>query len=216
GYLNDPEKQEIRKLNFVAILSALKSIATGAYEKEALEDYQKIPENDSKLYDLKLTDLEYNLNGNNYILDIGINHYEVPNGTSGYYYRGQIADQGDLSTNFGYTSQDLDGYQVVFGKVHPKIFNSIKEVENLDQRAILAEGYSYVMVRNLPKKKNYIDLPVNIVSENFKSPSKMQVGVNPNFFLFKNGKVRFAMVNGFLVDLEKFDPKAVKNALILR
>lgn len=216
GFLNDPEKQEIRKLNFVAILSALRSIATGAYEQETLENYQKIPENDSKLYDLKLTGLEYDLLGKNYILDIGINHHEVPNGNNRYYIRSQIADQGDLSTNYGYTSRDFAGYKIVFGKTHPKIFNTVKELENIDHQSILSDGYSYVRVRNLPEKKNYIDIPVNIVGENFKSPSKISVGSNPNFFLSKDGNLRYAIINGFLLDLEKFDPEAVKNALLLR
>ena len=215
GNFNDPEKQEIRKLNFVTILSALRSISNASYEKETLEDYQKIPENDSKLFDLKLTGLEYDLHGEKYILDLGINHHEVPSGNS-YYYRSQIADQGDLSTNFGYSGLDLSGYKILFGKIHPKIFNTVSEVEKLEPGSILSQGYSYVRVRTLPGKKNFINLPVNIVRENFKTPTRINVGGNPNFFLSKNGNIRYAIINGFLIDLVKFDPHAVKNALIIR
>lgn len=216
GYLNDPEKQEIRKLNFIAILSALRTIGHASYEKESLEDYQNIPENDSKLFDLKLTGLEYELRGENYILDLGINHHEVPDNKGGFYYRSQIADQGDLSTNFGYYDHDFSGYKVVFGKIHAKTFNSLSDVEKLDPLALLSEGYSYVKVRSLPEKTNHINLPLNIVSEKFKMPSKINVGSNPNFFLYKDGRLRYAVINGFLIDLAQYQPGRVKNALILR
>ena len=39
GYKNDVEKQEIRKLNFVSILSACYTIANGNYKKISIEDY---------------------------------------------------------------------------------------------------------------------------------------------------------------------------------
>src|SRR5690606_29627287 len=216
GYLNDPEKQEIRKLNYVAILSALNTISTGAFEKEDLKDYETIPENDSKLYDLKLTGLTYELLGREYIIDLGINHHEVPGGKNGYYYRSQIADQGDLSTNYGYQEHDLSNHKIVFGKVYPKILNTVKDVEQLDLKSILNEGYSYVRVKNFPGKINHLDLPVNVVRENFKTPSRLNVGVNPNFFLSKNGTIQYAIINGFLIDLKEFNQDSVRNALIIK
>ena len=58
GYPEDVEKQEIRKLNYVSILSAIYTIATGSYEKMTLEGYESIPENDRKLFDLKILHLK--------------------------------------------------------------------------------------------------------------------------------------------------------------
>ncbi len=216
GFLNDPEKQEIRKLNFIAILTALNSIASGSYENEKIEDYQEIPENDSKLFDLKLTGLQYELLGDNYILDLGINHQEVSGGQNKYYYRSQISDQGDLSTNFGYKNQDLSGFKITFGKIHPDTFNSVKDLEKLDFKNILSQGYSYIKVRNFPKNVNHTNLPVQIVKENFKIPSRIGVGINPTFFLLKDGKLRYVVINGFLADLDDFDPSSVPNGLIIR
>lgn len=69
GYANDVEKQEIRKLNYVSILSAIYTIAKGNYVDIPLEDYEKIPENDRKLFDLKITNATYEINGKPYILD---------------------------------------------------------------------------------------------------------------------------------------------------
>ncbi len=216
GFLNDPEKQEIRKLNFVAILSALQSISNGEYKNEKIEDYQNIPENDSKLYDLKLTGLQYELLGKDYILDLGINHQEISQEENRYYYRGQIADQGDLSTNYGYTSHDLSGYNITFGKIHPKIYNSVKDLEKLDFIDLFSNGYSYIKLQEFPKNINHIPFPIILVGENFKIPSRVGVGNNPTFFLSKEGKIRYAVINGFIVDLENFDASSIPNGLILR
>ena len=54
GYPGDVEKQEIRKLNYTSILSAIYTIARGNYREIPLEAYEAIPENDRKLFDLKI------------------------------------------------------------------------------------------------------------------------------------------------------------------
>ncbi len=216
GFLNDPEKQEIRKLNFVAILSALQSISRGDYKKEKIEDYRQIPENDTKLYDLKLTGLQYELLGKNYILDLGINHQEISKGETGYYYRSQVADQGDLSTNYGYTTYDLTGYSISFGKIFPVTYDSISEIKNLDFRDLLSKGYSYIKVSDLPEKNTQSPHPIQVVWEDYKVPSGIGVGVNPTFFLSRNEEIRYAVINGFLIDLENYEPSAVRNGLILK
>lgn len=216
GFLNDPDKQEIRKLNFLAILTALYSISNGDYKNEKIEDYQNIPENDSKLYDLKLTGLEYELRGNDYILDLGINHQEISAGEKAYYYRSQIADQGDLSTNYGYVNHDLTGYKITMGKIYPTTYGSLKDIEKLNFHDILSNGYSYIKVKDFPGNTYHTHLPVQVVRENFRKPSRIGVGVNPTFFLSKEGKLRYALINGYLVNLEDYDPTAIKNALILR
>src|SRR5690606_13943986 len=47
GYKGDPEKQFIRKLNFIIILNALIEIAQGSYEQYDIGDYETIPFSDS-------------------------------------------------------------------------------------------------------------------------------------------------------------------------
>ena len=103
GYPEDTEKQEIRKLNYVSILSAIYTIAKKTYENIAIEEYEKIPENDRKLFDLKIVGATYKLKGNNYIIDLGMNQIEVdyPDHKS-FWYSSRILDQGDLSTYYGY------------------------------------------------------------------------------------------------------------------
>src|SRR5690606_15254223 len=52
GYQNDPEKQEIRKLNYSMILAALFAIAEGDFLENDISQYEEIPENDRMLFDL--------------------------------------------------------------------------------------------------------------------------------------------------------------------
>ena len=73
GYKDDREKQFIRKLNFVAILSALNGISTKSYKKYRLKDYEKLPVNASFLFDLLIRNAQFEENGKTLIKDIGIN-----------------------------------------------------------------------------------------------------------------------------------------------
>ncbi|MEZ4901008.1 MAG: hypothetical protein R2822_04245 [Spirosomataceae bacterium] len=52
GYKNDPEKQYLRKMNFIAILTSLVSIADGTYTRENHSEYEKIPQNERNHFDL--------------------------------------------------------------------------------------------------------------------------------------------------------------------
>ena len=129
GYPNDPEKQEIRKLNFVSILAAVFSIADEDYKNAEISEYEKIPNNDRKLFDLKLTGLTYELLGEEYILDLGINQREVQDENLDYFYDSYITDRGDLSTFYGYEDLDASGFKLVEGKIYPESFENLAELQ---------------------------------------------------------------------------------------
>ncbi|UBZ07521.1 M14 family metallopeptidase [Salegentibacter mishustinae] len=209
GYPNDPEKQEIRKLNFVSILAAIFSIADEDYKNAEISKYEEIPNNDRKLFDLKLTGLTYELLGEDYILDLGINQYEVQNEDLDYFYNSSISDQGDLSTYYGYEEFNASGYKFEQGKIYPETFENLERFQQENISEILKEGYSYVVLKELPED-DFTKLPINLVTEDFEIPDILQ----PNFFLKKDGNLEYAVINGFFIDLseEKFD---VENALIL-
>jgi len=52
GWADDPQKQYLRKVNFVGLLAALESIATGGYQGVGLELYQNLPPNGRRIGDL--------------------------------------------------------------------------------------------------------------------------------------------------------------------
>ncbi len=217
GYPNDAEKQEIRKLNYVSILSAIATIANKSYTDIPVNDYQKIPENDRKLFDLKITGVTHNLLGNDYILDLGIQRLEndLP-GNTDFYVSGQIVDQGDLSTYFGYETFDANGYTAKEGKVYPEIIKSIGVVSKMDVLKLVRSGYTYVRVENMANEIKNIPLPIHVLSTTYKVRTfKLQVGANPTFVLEKDGKIDYAVINGYFIDLSKGKGN-FKNALIFR
>lgn len=216
GQLDDPEKQEIRKINFIAILAAIFSISDNSFKNDNIEDYENIPENDNKLFDLKITGIEYELLGETYILDIGINHQEVSSsGSKGYFLQGRIAELGDLSTYYGYENKDFTGYKILPGAVYPETLSTLNELKKLDIPNILTKGYSYVKIKNLTSKDKYTNLPIQVVGENFNIPKQLEIGVNPTFFIGRAGTPEFAVINGFLHPLDNIDASE-GNGLIIR
>jgi len=218
GNTNDIEKQEIRKLNYVSMLSALYTIATKSFEGISLEDYEKIPRNDRKLFDLKIKNVTYILNGEDYLLDLGINRTEIDTDDyNSFYYKSSIVDQGDLSTYYGYETFDAAGYTIVppklsEGKPEPKIL-----AESFWNR--LQKGYAYQQLtseENRTSEEN--PLPIHFWNTGKRLPDfDLRPEVNPTFFLQKEGKLTHAVINGFILDLSKpFEEQVFGNALIYR
>lgn len=197
GYPGDPEKQEIRKLNYVSILSALYTIANQSYKDIPIEDYEKIPHNNRMLFDLKIENVTYELLGNDYIIDLGIINYEVDlKDHNEFYYKSSVADQGDLSTYYAYKTFDAEGYNIV----QPKVAK-VTRIDNPMQ--LLQDGVAYVKTEK-PEKSTFVHFPLILVDEKFELKSfSMQPGANPTFFLKKDGKLTHAVINGFLIDLSK-------------
>ncbi|APA65916.1 M14 family metallopeptidase [Maribacter sp. 1_2014MBL_MicDiv] len=217
GYPNDIEKQEIRKLNYTSILSAIYTIAKKSYETIAIEKYEEIPENDRKLFDLKITGASYNLMGNTYVLDLGINQIEVdyPDHNS-FWYSSRILDQGDLFTYYGYETLDATGYTIKQAKVYPRTLNSFEEVKALNFNDILKQGFGYVRLSTFPAKRINSPFPVHLIGAKYNVPElNLSPGINPTFFLEKNGVKEYAVINGFLVNLKKTDIN-VPNSMIFR
>lgn len=205
GYPSDREKQEIRKLNYVSILSALYTIAKGNYRDIPLEDYEKIPENDRKLFDLKIENVTYPLLGNDYIMDIGIHRLEVDlEGHEDFWYSSRIIDQGDLSTYYGYETFDATGYTIVPGKVYPEVLSKITDMEGQDYVKYVKQGYVYFRISKPLDNIPFIIGPHHLISENYVIPEfRLEVGRNPTFLLEKEGQIKYAVVNGFLIDLDQ-------------
>lgn len=213
GYANDTEKQEIRKLNYVSILSALYTIAKENYKDIPIEDYEKIPRNDRKLFDLKIENVTYELLGKDYILDLGIHRQEVDlEGHDNFYYKGIIVDQGDLSTYYGYETFDASGYTII-----PPSKSEETRRERPRILSLLESGIAYVAT-NPPNEKQYSKVPLHETKIALELPSfKLGVGQNPTFFLEKEGKITHAVINGFLIDLSKpIENQNFGNALIYR
>lgn len=110
GYKGDREKQFIRKLNYVAILSGLLAISNEHYKKFRLADYEKLPQNASYLFDLLVRNVTFEQNGVSFKKDIGIFIEEKNiNNATDFKLKSWIEDMGDLSIFWGIEELDAEG-----------------------------------------------------------------------------------------------------------
>lgn len=217
GYPNDTEKQEIRKLNYVSILSAIYTIAKQNFNEIDISEYEKIPENNRMLFDLKIVGATYNLMGNPYKIDLGVNQVEVDyDGHNDFWYSSRILDQGDLSTYYGYETLNAEGYEIIRAKAYPQVQPNLESIKALKFKELLSQGYGYVRISNFPPKILNSPVPLHVISETYKTPPlNLQPGINPTFFLKKEGKILYAVINGFLIDLTSNEIN-VPNAMLFK
>ncbi len=201
GWKNDPEKLFVRKINFITLLSAFKSIQEGSYLNESLETYNSIPLNQKDLFDLVIRNLKINNNGFEYLIDIGINREEINcESEIGFYVKSIIEDTGDLSVYFGYEDFDLTGMEISIGKTYPVLFESIKEIENLDFHSLHSQGYTNVILKNKNFIGEYSPLPINIITDQNIIQNEIKSGTSANLVIIKDRQVKYIILNGFLIE----------------
>lgn len=215
GYLNDPEKQYIRKLNFIAILSGMVSIADHSFMEEPKDDYFKIPENDRYLFDLVIRNAFIEKNGAIYQNDIGINRYEINiDSARRFYYESKIEEIGDMSVFAGYEEFDAEGLIAEPGKMYPEMFKDLEALQMEDIEKLLRNGYTSVRINEVPRGLKSVDFPINVIKKSSSSPKKnIDLDAIPNFILKKNNEVEAVVINGFVYHIESKNNR-VKNGLV--
>jgi hypothetical protein len=114
GHKDDPEKQYLRKLNFIALIQAFHSIVSDEHTQFDVDDYHNIPKNEKYLFDLLIRNVNFiSHRGDSIKIDIGINIDEYPaTHSNGFEKRSIIADVGDLSVFWGIEEIDADGMEL--------------------------------------------------------------------------------------------------------
>ena len=200
GYPNDPDKQYIRQLNFMIILNALEQIATKSYEQYTVEEYFAIPDNDLQLVDLLLNEVQVPVNGKYFPVDLGIRRRDITAGET-YYMSASVDDLGDLQVYFGLEEFDASGLNYAEGKVYESEFESVKMLDEAKAIELLKQGYLAVKVKN-GAKGDLHNLPILVLKSTESFSSGWKTGDSTNFFLEKDGVKKYAVVNGYLIDLE--------------
>ena len=205
GWRGDREKQFLREINYIAILSALSSIVSNSYVNTDLSIYESIPHNEKFMMDFILRNLILNRDGKEYIIDIGINFEEVNiNGARDFYLKASIEDLGDLSVYSGYDEIDLSGYIIEPGKTKPEAYNSLDDLEKIIPVELYKQGYTNVLLSDGEFSGEYSNLPFNIIID---GKNELNGLIKPdaaaNFIIRKNDEVKYVIVNGFLIDIEK-------------
>ncbi|MBC6365717.1 M14 family zinc carboxypeptidase [Algoriphagus sp. AK58] len=209
GYQGDPEKQYIRKINFMIILNALHQIATRGYEQYTTEQYFAIPDNGFQLMDLIINEMQVNVKGEWYPLDIAIRRRETEN-AAGYFMSASVEDLGDMQIFFGFETLDATGLQYLEGKVYSTAFESVKDISEEKAIELLRQGFMAVKVKNGEARQMH-SLPILVLKTTEKYSSGWMTGSATNFFLAKEGKPRYAIVNGYLIDLENPKKQEIRN-----
>ena len=215
GWKNDPEKQFLRKLNFIVLLFSFKSIAEGSYKQHTQEVYDEIPFNGEFILNTILRNLECERNGTKYQIDIGINLEEIKEAESNeIFYRASIKDIGDLSTYFGCNEYDFSGCRVEPGKIFEKIFSSFEEIKNFDLVSLYKLGFTEVILNSKNFKKAQTELPVNIwVNNSPPDSNKIELESTPNLVIKKDNEVKYVVINGFVQEIKNYE-KTILNGLV--
>lgn len=204
GYVGDPEKQYIRKLNFMAILSGLYSIAENSYVNEGREDYHALPENSRYIFDLLIKNATILQDGKTFQADFGIDRTEInyENATK-FFYQSKIEDYGDLSIFFGSEEFDATGYTLEKGKVLSVEYDNIHDLDKIDPWSLLKEGYTFIKMKPdfTLSGVSGTQLPLHILRNKAEPAAAPTFEDIATFTLTKNGEVKYAVVNGFIYDL---------------
>lgn len=203
GWRGDREKQFLRKINYVAILSALNSIASGSFANQDLSVYESIPKNEEFMMDVILRNLKEIRDDKEFIVDIGINFEEInTNGAKDFYLKSTIEDIGDLSVFSGYEDIDLSGFTIEPGKTKPEPYNSYDELKRINSVQLYSEGYVNVILNDANLNSDYSIFPFNIILNGSDIKTfKIKTEEPANFVIRKNNEIKFVIVNGFLIDI---------------
>lgn len=200
GYTEDPEKQYIRQLNFMIILNALHQIATEAYTQYNTDQYFAIPDNGTQLMDLILNEVQVKVGEKLYPIDLAIRRRESE-ANGNYFVTGSVEDLGDMQVFFGFEELEATGLTFTEGKVFEKVFENVEAFDKTQAMELLKQGYMAVKVKNGVAKQLH-GLPILVLKSNDKFSSGWTTGSTTNFFLSKDGDLKYAVVNGYLIDLE--------------
>lgn len=205
GYAGDVEKMTIRRLNFVAILTALAALADGSYAREGVADqvitqYQAIPENSRTLFDVLIRNATVVRGGKPITLDIGINREEINTDSARtFHYKSVIEDMGDLSTFQGLEEIDATGLTLMPARVHADVIDSAGVLRNLDLPTLRQEGVTVFRIHKA-KKSSYPTQPVHLLHDGKLPARPLAVGQIPTFLLKRGNRIQYNFVNGFWTD----------------
>ena len=161
GYKEDREKQFIRQLNFVAILTALESIAKRSYTKNKLATYEAIPNNEKYIFDLLIRNATFSENGKYLTKDIGVNVDEKNNdNATNFTLCSEIDDLGDLSIFFGLKEIDATDMTLHTFEEFPEL---AKKYGVVPTKIALGESANLILIHK--KRVKYVIVNGGLIEE---------------------------------------------------
>ncbi|MEW6507801.1 MAG: M14 family zinc carboxypeptidase [Bacteroidota bacterium] len=211
--IGDNKKEVIRKLNFMALISAFNSIITADYEQMNENEYYSIPENETLLFDLLLRNLHTSANGKDFKIDLGINRekkYQKETGT--FFYKGKIAAIGDLENYFGIEEHNLSSHTVKPGSVFNCEYKSLPSANEIIN--LLKNGYCSLKLDPFSITFLFVERPINVVPSYIKYEPLITVDEFANLSIFHHNEIKFIVVNGFFSPVENY-PNSILNGVVI-
>ena len=213
AYAGDPEKLEVRKYNFIALLKAFQEIASGSFSVHDITDYNAIPFNDEKLHDVLIRNLSIEKNGKKMLVDVAIRQNEKTV-VDDYYVEGVIEDIGDLRDFYGYADLDVEGLQFIPAKLYSDRVFSLAELTLSFITTLLNQGYGTILVSDKSARVKLHHLPIQIVSnDNFHRNTEPHLGEGADFFIGSDDEIHYAVINGYLLNLKQPISNTIKNVV---
>jgi len=214
AYAGDPEKLEVRKYNFIALLQAFLEIASGSYLEHDIADYNVIPFNDEKLHDVLIRNLSIEKNGKKMLVDVAIRQNEKTV-VNDYFVEGVIEDIGDLRDFYGYTDLDVEGLQFIPAKLYTNRIFSLAELTLPMIGDLLKQGFAAIMISDMTEDAKVHTFPIQIMKNaNFQGAVRPIIGEHADFFIGSKNEIRYALINGYLIDLKKEMGENFKNGIL--
>lgn len=213
-HIGDNDKSFLRKLNFVALLSAFKSIAEKNYERFNSKEYFNIPENESLLFDVLLRNLTLKTNGNNFKIDIGINREKCfDEKTNSFYYKGKIEQVGDLSIYYGLEEHDFNNYEV---SLPVSILRSVNknQLNKIDFKDLYSAEITCIHLEGTGVNEKFTKLPINITYNEHLKDYEIRNDEPANLIIKDKEIVKYVVVNGFFYDINN-STNSIYNGLVI-
>ncbi len=201
GYYNDPEKQEVRKMNFIALLNSFFSIANDSFINHKIDNYFSIPENDKLFFHLLIKNCKIIKDSISFTADIGINYNDKYDSTrKNYIQEFSVADLGDLRIYSSFDTIDAKGNILNFGKIYPKKVKRFKELKKINYKALLKEGCTTIIYKGKYFKEEELNRTLNLMISTNENPLREPKKIlehSTNFYLTdENGSIRSVICNG--------------------
>lgn len=213
---NGGGKEFVRKLNFISMLTAFNSIARGEYKSRDAKEYEAIPQNEELLLDLILRNLRLKKNGLELLVDIGIKREKIYSSEGQSYFKSSIQEIGDLSTFYGIIERDMNGCYVVPGKISDDEIDSVNNITEDYLAELHSKGITHLRINNLRDDSDFTELHVNLIKDGRNKTNELVPDSNADFAVTDSeGKVKYIVINGFLIDISAGADKSVNGIISL-
>ncbi|NVK26154.1 MAG: peptidase M14 [Gammaproteobacteria bacterium] len=208
GFPNDDNRQVARKAMYQMVLAAIDSIASETYRSNSIKQYFAIPMNqEGKFQDLIVRNVKVKAQSdgntkNDYKVDliVNLNIYGSQQATIN-----EIGDGSELSS---YHELDALGYEYVQGKAYDLEKEGKLTLNDSNYFRLLKRGVSH-FVGDESLLINKTRFPIQRVASSLKCDLPCR-GQKATFLLFDGRGIKFAVINGQVIDLRT---GVVKNSL---